>query len=48
MYIVLETHGGPEYASIVIDENGDNKVFDTFDEAQAEADNCQDGIVIPI
>lgn len=48
MYIVIETHGGWQYASIVTDENGDNKVFDTLDEAQAEADNCQDGIVIPI
>jgi hypothetical protein len=46
MFIVIEKHGGWEYASIVIDENGNNKVFDTIEEAQKEADDCQDGIVV--
>lgn len=46
MYIVIEKHGGWEYAAIVTDENGNNKVFDTIEEAQKEADDCQDGIVI--
>ncbi|MBP8982252.1 MAG: hypothetical protein KBG19_04375 [Bacteroidales bacterium] len=48
MYIVIETHGGPEYAAIVTDENGVNKVFDTIEEAQAEADDCQDGKTVEI
>lgn len=48
MYIVIETHGGPEYAAIVTDENGVNKVFDTIEEAQAEADDCQDGKIVEI
>jgi len=48
MYIVIEkgTTGTWEYASIVIDENGNNKIFNTIEEAQIEADDCQDGIVI--
>lgn len=48
MFIVIEIHGGPEYAAIVTDENGNNKVFKTIEEAQAEADDCQDGKIIEI
>lgn len=48
MFIVIETHGGPEYAAIVTDENGNNKVFETIEEAQAEADDCQDGKIFEI
>jgi hypothetical protein len=47
-YIVIETHGGPEYAIIVTDEDGNNKIFDTKEDAQIEADDCQDGIVVCI
>lgn len=47
-YIVIEKHGGPEYAIIVTDENGDNKIFDKEEEAQSEADDCQDGMVIEL
>jgi len=47
-YIVIETHGGPEYATICTDENGNNLVFDTADEAEAEAADCQDGLVVEI
>ena len=32
-YIVVETHGGPEYAIIVTDQNGYNMVFGTLSEA---------------
>lgn len=46
MYIVIEVHGGWEYASIVVNEDGSNKVFKTYDEAAAERDNCQDGVVV--
>lgn len=47
-YIVIEAFGGAEYATIVMDENGNNKVFDTEEEAQLEADDCQDGLVLCI
>ena len=47
-YIVIETHGGAVYAIIVTDENGENKVFDDKIEAEAEAADCQDGIVIEL
>jgi hypothetical protein len=47
-FIVIETFGGPEYAIIVADENGDNLVFEEYDEAEQEASNCQDGLVVCI
>jgi hypothetical protein len=47
-YIVIEKHGGPEYAIIVTDEDGNNKVFDTEEEAEQEAGDCQDGIFVCI
>ena len=47
-YIVIETHGGPEYAIIATTEDGVNKVFDSFEEAQTESEDCQDGMVIEI
>lgn len=46
-FIVIEKHGGFEYAGIVIDEHGNNKIFDNYIDAQKEADQCQDGMVIP-
>lgn len=48
MYIVIEKFGGAEYASIVTDENGSNKVFESMIDAQEEANECQDGIVIEL
>lgn len=48
MYIVIETHGGAEYATICTDENGNNKVFDNIENAQAEANDCQDGVVVEL
>jgi hypothetical protein len=48
IYIVIECHGGPEYAAIVTDENGNNKFFDNLNEAQIEADECQDGRVVEL
>jgi hypothetical protein len=47
-YIVIETHGGAAYAIIVTDENGENKVFDEKSEAEAEAADCQHGMVIEL
>ncbi len=46
MYIVIEKHGGWEYATVVTDEEGNNKVFDTLLEATQEAKECQDGVVL--
>lgn len=48
MYIVIEKFGGAEYASIVTDENGNNKVFENKVDAQEEANECQDGIVVEL
>ncbi len=45
-YLVLELHGGAEYAAIVTDEDGNNRVFDNRDDAEAEAADCQDGVVV--
>lgn len=47
-YLIIETHGGPEYAAIVTDENGENKVFDTELEAEIEAADCQEGIIFEL
>lgn len=47
-YIVIEKHGGAEYAIIVTDTEGNNMVFDEHEKAQAEADDCQDGIVVEL
>jgi hypothetical protein len=47
-YIVIETFGGPEYAIITMDEDGNNLVFDEYDQAEQEAKNCQQGLVVCI
>jgi hypothetical protein len=47
-FIVIETHGGAEYAIIVTNHDGNNLVFDTHQEAQDEADECQGGLVVEI
>ncbi|MFD2871950.1 hypothetical protein ACFS5N_05690 [Mucilaginibacter ximonensis] len=47
-YIMIETHGGAEYAIIVTNENGENKVFANLQDAEAEADDCQEGMVIEL
>lgn len=47
MYIILECHGGPDYAIVVVDSRGYNKVFNTKEEALLfAAENCQQGVVI--
>ena len=45
MFIVLEKFNVP---TVVTDEEGNVKYFDYFDDAQREADNCQDGQVIEL
>lgn len=47
-YIVIETFGGAEYAIIVTNGEGQNKVFDDMERAEAEVDDCQDGIVVEL
>lgn len=44
-FIVIEKFGTP---TIVTDENGDVKIFDDFEEAGEETNDCQDGIVVPL
>lgn len=48
MYIVIELHGGPEYAIICTDEKGLNLVFETEKEAAKYAEYCQDPIVVEV
>ncbi|HTD98363.1 MAG TPA: hypothetical protein VK668_03720 [Mucilaginibacter sp.] len=47
-YIIIETHGGPQYAIVVTDTDGNNLVFETLEEAETEASDCQDAIIIEI
>ena len=48
-YIVIETWPDPESAFAVVDpDSGKTLVFKTRDEAQTEADQCQDGKVIKV
>jgi hypothetical protein len=47
-YLVLEMHGGPEYAALCTDTDGNNLVFDNKLAAEAEAAGCQDGLVVEV
>ncbi|MDB5118358.1 MAG: hypothetical protein JWQ79_3850 [Mucilaginibacter sp.] len=47
-HIVLELHGGAEYTAIVTDEDGNNRVFDNREDAETEAADRQDGLVIDL
>jgi hypothetical protein len=47
-YIVLELHSGAEYAAIVTDEDGNNRVFDNRKDAEAEAADCQEGLIVEL
>jgi len=47
-YIVIETHGGAAHTIICTDQDGNNLVFDTLEAAEAEAADCQNGIVIEL
>ena len=48
MFIVIEIHLGLEYATFCLDEEGKNQVFETREQAQAEADECLDAIVVEL
>jgi len=47
-YILIELHGGPEYAIIVTNQDGNNLVFETREEAETEAADCQDGLIVEL
>jgi hypothetical protein len=47
-YLILELHGGPEYAAIVTDTDDNNLVFDDRALAEAEAADCQDPLIVEI
>jgi len=48
-YVVIEAHGGAEYAIVCMDEDGNNIVFDSEQEARKFADEeCQYGIVVEV
>jgi hypothetical protein len=47
-FIIIECHGGAEYAIICTDENGNNLVFESQEEAEVEANECQDGVIVEI
>lgn len=48
MYIVIECHGGPEYAIICTDEEGCNLVFETEKAADKYAEYCHDPIIVEV
>jgi hypothetical protein len=47
-FIIIETLGSAEYAAIVTDQHGNNMVFDTREDAEAEAADCQQGVVVEL
>ncbi|MDB4926608.1 hypothetical protein [Mucilaginibacter sp.] len=47
-YIVIETHGSPEYAIIVTDTDGKNLVFEIREKAEREAADCQEGFIFEL
>ena len=49
VYIVVETHGGPEYATVCLDEDGEVVTFDSRKDARKFADEeCQMGILVEV
>jgi hypothetical protein len=47
-FIIIELHGGPAYAIIVTDQDGNNLVFETRAEAETEAADCQNGLIVEL
>ena len=47
-FIIIECHGGASYAIICTDENGNNLVFENREDAEAEAADCQDGLIVEL
>jgi hypothetical protein len=47
-YIIIETHGGALCAIVCTDTNGNNLVFETREDAEQEAADCQDGLIVEL
>lgn len=47
-FIIIGVQGGAECAIVCMYENGDNLVFESREEAEVEARDCQDGRVVEI
>jgi hypothetical protein len=47
-FLVIELFPDLELATIVTSEDGTNIIFNTIEEAEAEADDCQDGLVVEV
>ena len=47
-FIIIETFGGAEHAIIVTDTDGNNLVFDSREEAEAEAADCQAVVIVEL
>jgi hypothetical protein len=47
-FIVIETLGGAEYAAIVIDHDGNNMFFYKKEDAESEAADCQQGVIVEL
>lgn len=47
-YIVIELFPEPALATIVVNEDGTNKIFDSYEEAKQECNDCQDGLIVEI
>lgn len=44
-FMIIEKFGTP---AIVTDEDGEVKIYDDYEIAKEEANDCQDGIVVPL
>lgn len=47
-YIIVENFPVPELAQIVQDDNWENLVLETYEEAQAECELLQNGIIVEV
>ena len=45
---IIELHGGPEYAVICINEQGENEVFETEKAAAKYTEYCQGAIIVEV
>ncbi len=48
MYIIIEAHGGAEYAAICTNEDGENEVFIEYEDAVKYAQNVQFPIIVEV
>lgn len=47
-FIVIEMHGGAAYAITATYTDGNNLVFENREEAEKEAGDCQNGLVVEL